>query len=590
MKKRNDKSIDELTLFETNNSFHIFPDRYGTSSVDATAIVSHVFLRSPKRCDKIDTKLAKSASKIMKSRSLSSSIFTPDYVPYEHYGTMGDVIKQDWIVPSGAKPIGAYVVSNRPMHNLILNNSAGIADHSILWSYVDIFSRSRNDNNMIFFDYKGEAYQLYGKHLEQCGYDVRVLARDPKLFGADKNYIRYNPLSEAIRSCVKGDWVKVANVVLNVTQNLMITHPDGSDPFHPSPFVNLIDGIIFMLLWNGLEDYHETGDINEFDIVNLANVYDILAKIKANDFKSLSTNGLKVTYDVNTIYSLFESTINEISFEKDFNRGGDICDKNEPIRSLIRSEYNIFRCGVGDSVTMLDTLLDIAIEQCKSFSEIGYMISGVEGNDVFDVETFLTPESKCGKKKQAIFFTYLPADEMKARFFKSLFYQIVTKAFDKKIDRNENGCDIRGTRFIVDDVTMLDDVKSGEYEENYEMLLYMGVQCNQLLTAATSSLDIFAKVFKYKIGYCPRYTTSFSEFEKIACIVFKKSSNDETIQYLIDKQEDGKLIIPARLTYNDMAFLVSNQRITFCPDGEVVWSRHPYPGTKQFDAVIESND
>lgn len=595
MLKKNDTS-----LFELGEGYNIFPDRCATSSVDATSIVGHVLFSQPKKCGKIDAKFAKTISKKIGSKNLSP-VFAPDSIPYKYgedgYKTVGDVVRDDWQIKDGALPTGAFIVDTKPSHNLIINTSAGIADHSILKSYVDMFARSRNNNNIVIYDRRGEALHFYGKELEKYGYDIRIIdtigaRRDDgtRVFGTDKTCITYNPLALAVKYVIRARndtrsdwWTKVAIVVNDAVADLMCRYPEGGDPFHPTAAYYLVLGLIYALIWNALEDLANEPTVNNyanpltdskcveiFERVNLANVYDILVKIREDDFNSLNELGIKAT-DEDDICSLFENTISRIYERTYIDEKGDEYDFNFSIRQLLKHMWDIVRVSLGSNDIFF------AINELAPIAEMRFTLTGIRGSNVFDTEEFVADN---GAKKQIIFFVYGGYQTNYSRYFRTFIHQVLNKVYASVATPREP-IKVKGTRFVIDDLSMIIDAQQeGHWDNALDPLLAIGHQYNQLFTVAASSIDMFRSVFGLTKD------EDFEEFEKTVHIVFIKSADDTLIEYFLAREKKCHTVIPERFGYNDLAFMDRGCRVILCPDGTAVWCKNLFPYTTRFNTVI----
>ena len=404
MRKRN----NDMSLFNLGSDFRVFPDRCATSSVDATSIVGHALFKQPKKCSIIDAKLSKDAAKRFKQWCDESTLFAPDSIPYnkDGYETVGDVVRKDWDVKSGALPLGAYIVGTKPVHNVILNNSRGIADHNLLRSYVDMFARSKSEHNIVIFDRNAEAFQIYGKQLEQYGYDVNIIdcigARyddGRRVYGEDRQCLKYNPLALAVYQALDGDWIKVACTVNNAIEHLICLFPKDSDPFHPTAAYNLILGVVYMLMWNALEDYKkEPYNKDCFNRVNLSTVYDVLQKVSENDFQALNDLGINVSDSVDSLAEVFEETVLSIYEDRYIGDDGKEYDRNQSIRSLLMTHQNLLKATMFYDAALYKSLLFLATECMSSYADLKGVVKGFNETNVFDTRAFITPSE--GQRKR----------------------------------------------------------------------------------------------------------------------------------------------------------------------------------------------
>lgn len=283
---------------EVPQKYNVFPDSGAHSSVNPSAILSHVMLKKkglqsvmvPERAtedvrDNDGSIVAYAGEEmrddngdvVMKKKPIIDEAFgddlfeasgVPDVGDLRHksvakdisynkdnkdreklkgFDTVEDLINGDWELPEYEvkRPSGVYVVDSSPVNTMILAITRGGKGQTYIEPMIDIWTREKRKNNIVINDPKGELMVKFYVPATVRGYQVVQF----NLINSPKTDI-YNPLGMAAEAARAGDTTSCATYVKNISDVFFDTS-GGDDPMWNNAAANA-----FMRAAFGLIDYY----------------------------------------------------------------------------------------------------------------------------------------------------------------------------------------------------------------------------------------------------------------------------------------------------------------------------------------------
>ncbi|WP_394941132.1 type IV secretory system conjugative DNA transfer family protein [Psychromicrobium sp. YIM B11713] len=173
--------------------------------------------------------------------------------PGKGYGTVADLIKNDWTFPEYEiqRPGGAYIVDTAPVNTMVLAITRGGKGQTYIEPMIDIWSREKKPSNMVINDPKGELLVNNYVPLVMRGFEPVQF----NLINSMKTDI-YNPLGLAADKAREGDMTKAALYVGNIAEVFFPTD-GGEDPVWPNAASNAFKRILYGLIDFYMEEERE---------------------------------------------------------------------------------------------------------------------------------------------------------------------------------------------------------------------------------------------------------------------------------------------------------------------------------------------
>lgn len=314
---------------ELINKFDFFPDAGAHSSVEATAILSHMMLNNsglstvnfPVRYDKTElaepdedghqdvihyageVKLDKNGDVITKkvpvfdndfSQKLFDSSLTPEeqdkrilydprqllYNPKDDIlgkdpsRTAADFINKDWHFPEYEvqRPGGVYIVDTDPNNTMLLAMTRAGKGQDIIEPTIDMWLRMDKPGNVVVNDPKGELYRKFFYPASKRGFEVVSF----NLINDVKTNI-YNPLGYAVEAARKDDNSKVEEYVKAIGDVFFPTEK-ADDPMWPNAA-----NATFKRSALGLIDYYKEEDMELRERARQENWNDVILNQKEDE-------------------------------------------------------------------------------------------------------------------------------------------------------------------------------------------------------------------------------------------------------------------------------------------------------------------
>lgn len=163
------------------------------------------------------------------------------------YDTVADMINGDWEIPyyETQRPGGAYLVDIDPVNTMVLAITRAGKGQTIIEPTIDMWTREKNNNNIVINDPKGELLQKF--YVAGTYRNFQVVQFN--LINSMNTDI-YNPLMMAATAAREGDFTKVAMYVNNIAE-VFFPVDGGDDPVWPNAANNAFKRAAY-----GLIDYH----------------------------------------------------------------------------------------------------------------------------------------------------------------------------------------------------------------------------------------------------------------------------------------------------------------------------------------------
>lgn len=169
------------------------------------------------------------------------------------YKTVADMINGDWELPSyeTQRPAGAYLVDTAPVNTMVLAITRAGKGQTIIEPTIDMWTREKNNNNIVVNDPKGELLQKFYVPATYRGYQVVQF----NLINAMNTDI-CNLLILAATSAREGDFVKAASYV-GAIADVFFPVDGGDDPVWPNAANNAFKRAAYGLIDYYLEEEKE---------------------------------------------------------------------------------------------------------------------------------------------------------------------------------------------------------------------------------------------------------------------------------------------------------------------------------------------
>lgn len=169
------------------------------------------------------------------------------------YDTVADLINGDWEFPpyEPQRPAGAYLVDTAPVNTMVLAITRAGKGQTVIEPTLDMWSREKEQQNMIVNDPKGELLVKNYVPFAVRGYQNVQF----NLINALKTDI-YNPLAMAAQAAREGDVTKCAMYVENIAE-IFFPLDGGEDPVWPNAANNAFKRASYGLIDYYLEEERE---------------------------------------------------------------------------------------------------------------------------------------------------------------------------------------------------------------------------------------------------------------------------------------------------------------------------------------------
>lgn len=169
------------------------------------------------------------------------------------FDTVADLINGDWEFPEYEvqRPAGAYLVDTAPVNTMVLAITRAGKGQTVIEPTLDMWSREKEQQNMIVNDPKGELLRMNYVPFTVRGYQMVQF----NLINALKTDI-YNPLALAAQSAREGDSTKCAMYVENIAE-VFFPLDGGEDPVWPNAANNAFKRAAYGLIDFYLEEERE---------------------------------------------------------------------------------------------------------------------------------------------------------------------------------------------------------------------------------------------------------------------------------------------------------------------------------------------
>ena len=169
------------------------------------------------------------------------------------YDTVADMINGDWEIPyyETQRPGGAYLVDIDPVNTMVLAITRAGKGQTIIEPTIDMWTREKNNNNIVINDPKGELLQKFYVAGTYRGFQVVQF----NLINSMNTDI-YNPLMMAATAAREGDFTKVAMYVNNIAE-VFFPVDGGDDPVWPNAANNAFKRAAYGLIDYYLEEEKE---------------------------------------------------------------------------------------------------------------------------------------------------------------------------------------------------------------------------------------------------------------------------------------------------------------------------------------------
>lgn len=169
------------------------------------------------------------------------------------YDTVADMINGDWEIPyyETQRPGGAYLVDIDPVNTMVLAITRAGKGQTIIEPTIDMWTREKNNNNMVINDPKGELLKKFYVPGTYRGFQVVQF----NLINSMNTDI-YNPLMMAATAAREGDFTKVAMYVNNIAE-VFFPVDGGDDPVWPNAANNAFKRAAYGLIDYYLEEEKE---------------------------------------------------------------------------------------------------------------------------------------------------------------------------------------------------------------------------------------------------------------------------------------------------------------------------------------------
>lgn len=169
------------------------------------------------------------------------------------YDTVADMINGDWEIPyyETQRPGGAYLVDTDPVNTMVLAITRAGKGQTIIEPTIDMWTREKNNNNIVINDPKGELLQKF--YVAGTYRNFQVVQFN--LINSMNTDI-YNPLMMAATAAREGDFTKVAMYVNNIAE-VFFPVDGGDDPVWPNAANNAFKRAAYGLIDYYLEEEKE---------------------------------------------------------------------------------------------------------------------------------------------------------------------------------------------------------------------------------------------------------------------------------------------------------------------------------------------
>lgn len=409
---------------ELVNKFNLFPDAGAHSSVEATAILSHMMFSNagvkvkefPQRYDKTvfaepdedghqavlhyagEEKLDADGNVVMKkvpvfdndfSQKLFDSSLTPEeqdkrilydptkllYNPKDDIlgkdpsRTAADFINKDWHFPDYEvqRPGGVYIVDTDPNNTMLLAMTRAGKGQDIIEPTIDMWLRMDKPGNVVVNDPKGELYRKFFYPASKRGFEVISF----NLINDVKTNI-YNPLGYAVEAARKDDNSKVEEYVKAIGDVFFPTEK-ADDPMWPNAA-----NATFKRSALGLIDYYKEEDMELRERARVENWPDAILNQKEDElwghvtpynvYQMMTQLASKKSSDADFIHI---AGTDDSSEEKDyltlFFDATAALPQNE-LRTSVGNEDNSLRAMAGSDKT-ISSVYGISLTAVKFFAD-----------------------------------------------------------------------------------------------------------------------------------------------------------------------------------------------------------------------------
>lgn len=284
---------------ETQRFFDWFPDAGAHSTVEPSAMISHMALTN-KGVDPVDVVCRHATgtddseffaaidededeldiqTKPMFDTEFSDALFEtsgvnrrywrrfdPNRIPYnpgnrnrdklKGYDTVADLVNGDWEIPyyEVARPSGAYVVDTQPANTMVIAITRAGKGQTYIEPMIDMWMRAKHQQNIVVNDPKGELLVKFYVTSVVRGYRPVQF----NLINALKTDIE-NPLALAYQSAQEGDATKVSAYVTNIADVFFPVDGNSTqDPMWNNAAANAFRRAALGLIEYYLEEERET--------------------------------------------------------------------------------------------------------------------------------------------------------------------------------------------------------------------------------------------------------------------------------------------------------------------------------------------